>query len=637
MLFKTSAKIFYIMTEKILKSDLSKEVLQILLVAILFAGGIYFENNDRVSSLKYLTDVVLISAYIIAGSNVLSKAIKNLFKGNFFDENFLMSLATLGALAINELPEAVMVMLLYNVGEFFQKSAVGRSRKSIRSLLEIRPEYANLKVDDKIIKTNPSEVKVNDLIIVKPGEKIPLDGKIINGSSYVDTFILTGESIPKTVSKDDDVLAGMINKSGVIEIKVSRIFGETSISKIMDLVEFAAHKKAKPEKFISKFARIYTPIVVLIAAAIAFLPPLFIPNQSFSDWIYRSLVILVVSCPCALVISIPLTYFGGLGSASRRGILIKGSSYLDTLTELNSVVFDKTGTLTKGIFKVTNVITQNGFSRDEILYYAYLAESNSNHPIADSIREAYGKDLRINEIKEQQEISGLGIKVKINGNLIVVGNDKLLHAENIDHDICNVEGTVIHVAVNSIYAGHIIISDELKEDAEKAIKSLKSLGIKKTIMLSGDNNFTTSKFAQRLNIDSSFSELLPEDKLTKFEEILLEAKGGKVAFVGDGINDAPVIARADLGIAMGGLGSDAAIEAADIVIMEDQPSKVSEAILIARKTRKIVWQNLIFSLAVKGIFILLGVLGVASMWEAVFGDMGVALIAILNATRIFKI
>src|SRR3989304_77269 len=574
MLFKTSAKIFYIMTEKILKSDLSKEVLQILLVAILFAGGIYFENNDRVSSLKYLTDVVLISAYIIAGSNVLSKAIKNLFKGNFFDENFLMSLATLGALAINELPEAVMVMLLYNVGEFFQKSAVGRSRKSIRSLLEIRPEYANLKVDDKIIKTNPSEVKVNDLIIVKPGEKIPLDGKIINGSSYVDTFILTGESIPKTVSKDDDVLAGMINKSGVIEIKVSRIFGETSISKIMDLVEFAAHKKAKPEKFISKFARIYTPIVVLIAAAIAFLPPLFIPNQSFSDWIYRSLVILVVSCPCALVISIPLTYFGGLGSASRRGILIKGSSYLDTLTELNSVVFDKTGTLTKGIFKVTNVITQNGFSRDEILYYAYLAESNSNHPIADSIREAYGKDLRINEIKE---------------------------------------------------------------DAEKAIKSLKSLGIKKTIMLSGDNNFTTSKFAQRLNIDSSFSELLPEDKLTKFEEILLEAKGGKVAFVGDGINDAPVIARADLGIAMGGLGSDAAIEAADIVIMEDQPSKVSEAILIARKTRKIVWQNLIFSLAVKWIFILLGVLGVASMWEAVFGDMGVALIAILNATRIFKI
>jgi Cd2+/Zn2+-exporting ATPase len=625
------------MIKKILESDLSKEILQILFVTVLFAAGIYFENYERVSFLKYLSDVILISAYIIAGRNVLSKAIKNLFKGNIFDENFLMTIATLGALAINQLPEAVMVMLLYNVGEFFQKLAVGRSRKSIRSLLEIRPEYANLKVDDKIIKTNPSEVKVNDLIIVKPGEKIPLDGKIINGSSYVDTFILTGESIPKTVNKDDDVLAGMINKSGVIEIKVSRIFNETSIAKIMNLVEYAAHKKAKTEKFISKFARIYTPIVVLIAAAIAFLPPLLFVNQTFSVWIYRSLVILVVSCPCALVISIPLTYFGGLGSASRRGILVKGSSYLDTLTELNTIVFDKTGTLTKGIFKVTSVITQNGFSRDDILYYAYLAESNSNHPLADSIREAYGKDLRINEIKEHEEISGLGIKVKINEDLIIAGNDKLLHAENIDHDICNVEGTVIHVAVNSIYAGYIIISDELKEDAEKAIESLKSLGIQKTIMLSGDNKFTTSKFAQRLNIDSSFSELLPEDKLVKLEEILLETKHGKVAFVGDGINDAPVIARADLGIAMGGLGSDAAIEASDIVIMEDQPSKVSDAILIARKTRKIVWQNLIFSLTVKGAFILLGVFGVASMWEAVFGDMGVALIAILNATRIFKI
>lgn len=625
------------MTKKILKSALSREVLLILLVAILLAGGIFLENNNKASSLKYLSDVILISGYFIAGWNVLSKAIKNLFKGNFFDENFLMTIATLGAVAINELPEAVMVMLLYNVGEFFQKSAVGRSRKSIKSLLEIRPEYANLKVDDKIIKTNPSEVRVGDLIIVRPGEKIPLDGKIINGSSYVDTFILTGESVPKTISKDDAVLAGMINKSGVIEIKVSRIFSETSISKIMDLVEFAVHKKAKPEKFISKFARIYTPIVVLIAGAIAFVPPLLFASQNFSDWIYRSLVILVVSCPCALVISIPLTYFGGLGSASKRGILIKGSSYLDTLTELSTVVFDKTGTLTKGIFKVTNVITQNGFNRDEILYYAYLAESNSNHPIADSIREAYGKDFKINETKKQQEISGLGIKVNVNGNLIVAGNDKLLHAEHIDHDLCNVEGTVIHVAVNSVYAGLIIISDELRDDAVKAVESLKSLGVERTVMLSGDNNFTTSQFAQKLNIDDCFSELLPEDKVSKLEEILLETKTGKVAFVGDGINDAPVIARADLGFAMGGLGSDAAIEASDIVIMEDQPSKVSEAILIARKTRKIVWQNLIFSLAIKGVFILLGVLGVATMWEAVFGDMGVALIAILNATRIFKI
>jgi len=622
---------------KLLKNTLSKELFLIFLVTILLVGGVILENNIKVESLKYLSYLILLSAYLVAGWSVILKAIKNLFRKNFFDENFLMTIATLGAVAINELPEAVMVMLLYNVGEFFQKSAVDRSKKSIKSLLEIRPEYANLKVDDKIIKKNPSEVKVDDLIIVKPGEKIPLDGKIINGSSYVDTFILTGESVPKTVGKDNDVLAGMINKSGIIEVRVSRIFSETSISRIMDLVEFASHKKARPEKFISKFARIYTPIVVLIAVAIAFVPPLLFTSQTFSVWIYRSLVILVVSCPCALVISIPLTYFGGLGSASRKGILIKGSSYLDTLTELNTVVFDKTGTLTKGIFKVTNVITQNGFSRNEVLYYAYLAEANSNHPVADSIREAYGKELKIVETKDQEEISGLGIKVKVNGDLIVAGNDKLLHSENIDHDICNVEGTVIHVAVNSVYAGHIIISDELKDDSVKTIESLKSLGIKRTVMLSGDNNFTTSKFARKLNIDSSFSELLPEDKVTKLEEILLETKIGKVAFVGDGINDAPVIARADLGIAMGGLGSDAAVEASDIVIMEDQPSKVSQAILIARKTRKIVWQNLIFSLSVKGVFILLGAVGIASMWEAVFGDMGVALIAILNATRIFKI
>ena len=625
------------MPVKILHNKLSKELFIILAVTVLLIGGVIFENHAESDSLKNVSYVILLIAYIIAGWEVISKAIKNLFRKNFFDENFLMTIATLGAVAINQLPEAVMVMLLYNVGEFFQKSAIDQSRKSIKSLLEIRPEYANLKVDDKTIKISPSEVKVNDIIIVKPGEKIPLDGRIINGLSYVDTFILTGESIPKTVGKGDDVLAGMINKSGAIEIKVTRIFSETSISKIMELVEFAAHKKAKPEKFISKFARIYTPIVVLIAAAIAFVPPLLFASQTYSDWIYRSLVILVVSCPCALVISIPLTYFGGLGSASRRGILIKGSSYLDTLTELNTIVFDKTGTLTKGTFKVTNVITQNGFSRDEILYYAYLAEVNSNHPVADSIREAYGKELKTVETREQQEISGLGIKAKVNDNLIVVGNDKLLHAEKIDHDICNVEGTVIHVAVNSVYAGYIIISDELKDDAIKAIKALKSLGIKKTIMLSGDNNFTTSQFANKLSIDQSFSDLLPEDKVTKLEEILSDTKFGKVAFVGDGINDAPVIARADLGIAMGGLGSDAAVEASDIVIMEDEPTKVSEAILIARKTRKIVWQNLIFALSVKGIFILLGAIGVATMWEAVFGDMGVALIAILNATRIFKI
>jgi Cd2+/Zn2+-exporting ATPase len=624
-------------SENTLKKSLSKEILLIVVVIILLTVGIIFENKFENGSIKYLSSIVLLSAYFISGWSVLLKAAKNIFRGNFFDENFLMSIATIGAILINELPEAVTVMLLYNIGEFLQKSAVKRSKNLIKSLLEIKPEIAHLKIDGEFIKTNPAEVKINDIVLVKPGEKIPLDGKVLTGTSYVDTYILTGESVPKIVSKDDNVLAGMINKSGTIEIQVARLFSESSIAKIMHLVEYAVHKKAKTEKFITKFAKVYSPIVVLIAAIIAFIPPLIFANQLFYDWIYRALVILVVSCPCALVISIPLSYFGGLGSASKRGILIKGSSYLDTLMELNTVVFDKTGTLTKGIFKVVDVITRNGFSREEILYYAYLAESNSNHPIADSIREAYGKDLKTEDTNEQQEISGLGIKVKVNGNSIIAGNDKLLHTENIDHDVCNVEGTVIHVAVNSVYAGHIVISDELKDDAERAVKSLKSLGIKRTIMLSGDNDFTTSKFASKLNIDQSFSELLPEDKVTKLEEILANTKTGKVAFVGDGINDAPVIARADLGIAMGGLGSDVAIEASDIVIMEDQPSKVSEAILIARKTRQIVWQNLIFSLGVKGIFIILGAIGVASMWEAVFGDMGVALIAILNATRIFKI
>ncbi len=625
------------MSKIFLNKIISKELLLISLVTILLVGGILIEKSDQLTEVQYLRFAILLLAYFISGWTVLSKAFKKLFKGNFFDENFLMSIATIGAILINELPEAVMVMLLYNIGEFLQKIAVDNSRKSIHSLLELRPEAAYLKIDGELIKTDPAEVKIGDTVLVKPGEKIPLDGKVITGASYVDTFALTGESIPKIVTQDDNVLAGMINKSGTIEVRVDKLFSESSIAKIMQLVEFAAHKKAKTEKFITKFARIYTPIVVLIAAVIAFIPPILFPSQTFSDWIYRSLVILVVSCPCALVISIPLSYFGGLGSASKRGILIKGSSYLDTLTELRTVVFDKTGTLTKGIFKVTDMITQNGFTRDEILYYAYLAEANSNHPIADSIKEAYGKQLKIFETYEQQEISGFGVKANINGKLIIAGNDKLLHAENIEHDVCSVEGTVIHVAVNSIYAGYLIISDELKEDSVKAIESLKFLDIDKIIMLSGDNEFTTSRFAKKLNIDSSFSELLPEDKLNKLEEIISETKFGKVAFVGDGINDAPVIARADLGIAMGGLGSDAAVEASDIVIMEDQPSKVSEAILIAKKTQKIVRQNLIFSLAIKGVFILLGGIGIASMWEAVFGDMGVALIAILNATRIFKI
>lgn len=623
--------------KKIFSYDQKKDLVQIIFSGCLFVLGVIVGRLEYFEHQQIVRIVFFISAYLISGWNVLIKAMKNSFKGILFDENFLMSVATIGAIAINELPEAVMVMLLYNIGEYLQKISVKSSRNSIRALLEIRPEIANVKVNGKIIKTNPAEVKVNDVVLVKPGEKIPLDGIILSGDSYVDTFILTGESIPKVVAKDDNVLAGMINKSGTIEILVTKLFNESSIAKIMHLVEHAAHKKAKTEKFITKFAKVYSPIVVIAAALIAFVPPLLFASQSFTEWIYRALIILVVSCPCALVISIPLSYFGGLGSASKRGILIKGSSYLDTLTEVDTVVFDKTGTLTKGVFKVTEVVTRNGFSIPEVLKLAYLAEINSNHPIAESIRQAYGQDLKTDEHVYQQEISGLGIKVKLEDKVIIAGNDKLLHKENIEHDDCEVEGTVIHLAVNSVYAGHIIISDELKTDSAVAVENLKKFGIRKTIMLSGDNKFSTSIFAKKLSIDISYSDLLPEDKVRKLEEIISKKENGKVAFVGDGINDAPVIARSDLGIAMGGLGSDAAVEAADIVIMEDHPSKVAEAILIARKTRKIVWQNLVFSLAVKGLFILLGSLGVASMWEAVFGDMGVALIAILNATRIFKI
>ncbi len=612
------------------KDFLTKELITISIVLLFYLAAILSDGGK-------LEFYLLIIAYLISGWNVISKAIKNAFRKNFFDENFLMTIATVGAILINELHEAVMVMFLYYVGEYLQKVAVKNSRNSIRSLLEIRPQYAQLKINGGVVKKDPSEIKVGDIVVVKPGEKIPLDGIILSGSSFADTFTLTGESVPKPISESDMVLAGMINKTGLIEIKVTKPFSESSIAKIMHLVEFAVHKKAKTEKFITKFAKVYSPIVVAIALAVAILPPVLTASQTFTTWIYRSLVILVVSCPCALVISVPLSYFAALGSASKRGILIKGSSHLDTLNEITTVIFDKTGTLTKGVFKVAEVVTRNNFSKTEVLWYAYLAESNSNHPIADSIRAAFDKIPLLPEIKEQQEISGQGIKVTVDGKKIIAGNDKLLHAENIPHDVCTVEGTVIHIAVDSVYAGHIIISDELKDDSLSAIEDLKSLGISNTIMLSGDSKFSTSIFAQKLNVKESYSELLPEDKLTLLEDIMLKNEKGKVAFVGDGINDAPVIARADVGIAMGGLGSDAAIESADVVIMEDQPSKVAEAVMVARKTRKIVKQNVIFSLSVKFLFILLGSLGVASMWEAVFGDMGVALIAILNSTRIFKI
>jgi Cd2+/Zn2+-exporting ATPase len=546
-----------------------------------------------------------------------------------------MSIATLGAIAIDEMPEAVAVMLFYVVGELFQNIAVNRSRKSVKALLEIRPDYANIKINGDIKRVSPVEVHPGQIIVVKPGEKIPLDGNIIEGNSFVDTSALTGESVPRSVKESETVLAGMINKSGLLTIKVTKEFGESSISRILELVENASSKKAETEKFITTFARYYTPVVVFGALLLAIIPPLFFAEQTFTDWIYRALVVLVISCPCALVISIPLGYFGGIGGASRRGILVKGSNFLDALTKVKTVVFDKTGTLTKGEFKVAEIVSANGYKQEDILKYAAYAEANSSHPIAKSILEAYNNKIQQSEISEVIEISGHGIQAKVGGDEVLIGNDKLLHKENIEHDKCNIEGTVVHVAVNTKYTGYIVISDSLKENAAEAIAELNKLKIN-TVMLTGDNKSTAEIYAKKLGIKEYYSELLPENKVEHIEKLLIAAHDGKVAFVGDGINDAPVIARADVGIAMGALGSDAAVETADVVLMTDSPMKVVDAIEIAKRTRRIVWQNIGFAMGVKLFFILLGVFGIATMWEAVFGDMGVAIIAILNSMRVMK-
>lgn len=616
-------------------------IARIILTILLLITGIVFEEQIHNTSFRVLEYGIFITAYLLSGWKVLTSASKNIFKGRIFDENFLMTIATLGAFAIHQMPEAVAVMWFYVVGELFQDLAVNRSRKSIKALLQIRPDYANLKINGEIKRVSPIEVHPGQIIVVKPGEKIPLDGNIIEGNSFVDTSALTGESVPRKVKENEIVLAGMINKSGMLLIEVTKEFGESSISKILELVENASSKKAETEKFITTFARYYTPVVVFGALLIAVIPPLFFAGQTFTDWIYRALVVLVISCPCALVISIPLGYFGGIGGASRKGILIKGSNYLDALTKVKTVVFDKTGTLTKGEFKVSEIINQNGFNKDEIIKLAAYVESHSNHPIAKSIIEAYKNNSLSSEIDESllsdiQEISGKGIKAKVSGIEIILGNDKLLHSENIEHDKCEVEGTVVHLAVNSVYAGYIIISDTLKEDSQKTIQLLKEKNIN-TVMLTGDNKTAAESFSKKLGIDKFYYELMPEGKVHHIEMLIqTSAKGDKVAFVGDGINDAPVLARADVGIAMGALGSDAAVETADIVLMTDSPSKIVTAIDISKRTRRIVWQNIGFAMGVKLFFILLGVFGIATMWEAVFGDMGVAIIAILNSMRVMK-
>ena len=601
----------------------------------LLLSGIIFEKEIHNTPYHIAEYAVFITAYLIAGWKVITKAIRNIFRGRVFDENFLMTIATLGAFAIDEMAEGAAVMLFYVVGELFQDIAVNRSRKSIKALLEIKQDYANLKLDGETKKVSPESVNVGEYIIVKPGEKIPLDGEIIEGTSFVDTSALTGESVPRKVREKDIALAGMINQSGLLTIKVTKLFNESSISKILELVENATSKKAQTEKFITTFAKYYTPVVVFGALLLAVLPPLLFIGQTFSDWIYRALVVLVISCPCALVISIPLGYFGGIGGASRRGILVKGSNYLDALTKIKTVVFDKTGTLTKGEFRVAEIVAVNGYTEKELLKYSAYAEANSNHPIAKSIMDAYGLKIQQSEITEVKEISGHGIKAKVNGNEILVGNDKLLHKENIEHDKCNVEGTVVHVTVDKKYAGYIVISDSLKNKAIDTINALRKLKVN-TVMLTGDNKSTAEVYAKKLGIKEFYSELLPEGKVEYIEKLINSTKDGKVAFVGDGINDAPVIARADVGIAMGALGSDVAVETADVVLMTDSPMQVVNSIEVAKRTRTIVWQNIAFAMVVKSFFILLGAFGVATMWEAVFGDMGVAIIAILNAMRVYK-
>ncbi len=577
-------------------------------------------------------------SYLLAGGEVLLKAGRNIIRGQVFDENFLVGIATIGAFGINEAPEGVAVMLFFQVGEYLQGKAVDRSRKSIASLMDIRPDFANLKIGEDIQRVSPDEVEIGDIIIVKPGEKVPLDGKIIEGKSMVDTSALTGESVPRKVDVGDEVLGGFINTNGLLTVEVTKEFGESTVSKILDLVQNASSKKAPTENFITKFARYYTPVVVFAALALAIIPPLVIEGATFSEWIYRALVFLVISCPCALVVSIPLGFFGGIGGASKSGVLVKGSNYLEALNNVDTVVFDKTGTLTKGVFKVTEIVNKGDMDKAQLLEYTAYAESFSNHPIALSILKEYGKEVNQNEVADYEEISGHGIKVKVKGNEVLAGNKKLMNKENIEYSNVETFGTVVHVAIDKKYRGYIVISDEIKEDSAQAIKELKNIGVRKTVMLTGDNKVVGDKVGKQLGLDQVHAELLPHQKVEKVEELDKEkAPKGKLIFVGDGINDAPVLARADVGVAMGGLGSDAAIEAADVVIMTDEPSKLVSGIKIAKRTRKIVWQNIIFALGVKAIFLALGAVGIATLWEAVFADVGVTVLAVINAMRVMKI
>ncbi|MFA6107856.1 MAG: heavy metal translocating P-type ATPase [Candidatus Latescibacterota bacterium] len=604
---------------------------------VLLAVGVALEGQIHASSWPWLEYAVFGAAYLLAGWNVLTAAARGIRRGRVFDENFLMTVATTGAIAIHQLPEAVAVMVFFKIGEILQSLAVDRSRRSIRKLLALRPDSARVRRGGGLVEVPPDEVAVGAEIVVRPGERVPLDGRVLTGTGFVDTAALTGEPVPRRVEPGDEVLAGYISTDGSLEIRVSRSAGESSAAKIIRLVESATHAKAKTERFISRFARIYTPVVVATAAAVAFLPPLLVPGAGLHDWVYRALTMLVISCPCALVISIPLGYFGGVGGAARRGILVKGATYLDVLAKVNTVVFDKTGTLTRGSFGVTSLTPRDGIADAELLRYAALAEAHSNHPIAVSIRAAYGQPAGGAAVGEYREIGGEGVVATVDGRVIMAGNDRLLHRQQVTHGLCRVDGTAVHVAVDGEYAGYLVLGDQLREGARQAISDLRALGIKRTVLLTGDESEVARRTAAELGIDEYHGELLPDGKVTQLELIMRESgPAGCTAFVGDGINDAPVLARADVGIAMGGSGADVAVETADVVLMADAPGKVVEAIARARQTRSIVLQNIALALGVKGAFLALGAFGIATMWEAVIADMGVALAAILNATRALR-
>ena len=611
---------------------MSKQLIKIIISLLLVVISLLLKFDTELYS-----NILYVIAYIIVGYDIVLKAVRNIFKGKVFDENFLMTVATIGAFCIGEFPEAVAVMLFYQIGELFQSYAVDRSRKSVASLMDIRPDYANVYREDEIERVDPDEVNIGEIILVKPGEKIPLDGIVVDGESMLNTQALTGESVPRKVTVNDEVLSGCINNDGILKIKVSKEFEESTVSKILDLVENASSRKSKSENFISKFAKYYTPIVVIVSVALAVIPPLVIKEALFSDWLYRALSFLVVSCPCALVISIPLSFFGGIGAASKIGVLIKGSNYLEALASAEIVVCDKTGTLTEGVFKVQK-IKAIGYSDDELLRYAAYAEGFSNHPISISLKQAYNKEINEKLVTETQEISGKGVLAKVDGKMVLVGNEKIMKEYNIKFQKSEETGTIVYVAINDEFAGTILIADKIKEDSYKAVKLFKNNNVKKVVMLTGDCDNISESVANELNLDEYHAELLPQDKVSWVEKLMTQkSSGGKLIFVGDGINDAPVLALSDIGVAMGGLGSDAAIEAADVVIMTDEPSKIANSVQISKKTMRIVKQNIVFAIAVKIGVLIFSAFGVSTMWEAVFADVGVSVLAIVNALRVLRI